>query len=314
MPGRRGGPGGPDVPHAPRRPLAADGVAAGYERHPWGPGGIPMACLVNAAAADRARQSALSEMWRLLALWHPTADLMEGDAGENNGDADPPSTIGAAAQPQSGAGGSGGGRAPQMDEPAADAPTAPAAPPRRPQPRLVLVGDDDPLGDPPAVAHGHVPTQRAVAELLEHCCEDGDVQTCCTVLLVLRATSTTRGVDPDRAAAWFLAYVDLLHQRQLFVVAADVIKGCPYPKVALISTVATRIGAACRACGEGAPPGTLRCGACRGRLYGCAVCHRDVRGLFVWNPLCGHGGHLRHLRDWGTSHPQCPSCGVDAPP
>jgi len=234
-----------------------------------------------------------------------------------------------------------------------------------------------------------------------------DVQTCCTVLLVLRATSTTRGVDPDRAAAWFLAYVDLLHQRsrpappplgaavprylargsppvpdsplcqelgrrcykgsrhewaffcrkpfvndfrervvlaslarvvqyitlptprQLFVVAADVIKGCPYPKVALISTVATRIGAACRACGEGhrppprspppvawgnppprlpwewsdgagAPPGTLRCGACRGRLYGCAVCHRDVRGLFVWNPLCGHGGHLRTGRRGGA--------------
>lgn len=35
-----------------------------------------------------------------------------------------------------------------------------------------------------------------------------------------------------------------------------------------------------------------------------------VKGLFVWCQVCGHGGHLKHIRDWHKMETRCPAgCG-----
>lgn len=35
------------------------------------------------------------------------------------------------------------------------------------------------------------------------------------------------------------------------------------------------------------------CRNCRGRIGLCFLCHQPVKGIFVWCPGCGHGGHCK---------------------
>jgi hypothetical protein len=30
----------------------------------------------------------------------------------------------------------------------------------------------------------------------------------------------------------------------------------------------------------------------------CFICHQPVKGMYVWCPGCGHGGHLDHALQW----------------
>ena len=72
---------------------------------------------------------------------------------------------------------------------------------------------DDPDDEAPPLSKPSL--GPVVRELLDHCCDEGDVQTCCTVLNVLGddVLLADGGVDSERATAWFLAYIDLLHHR-----------------------------------------------------------------------------------------------------
>lgn len=70
----------------------------------------------------------------------------------------------------------------------------------------------------------------------------------------------------------------------------------------------------CARCGkEVAEHGTHPwCAKCRRCPTLCALCHRPVRGLMHWCPVCGHGGHLECTRRWfvGEGMHACPSgCG-----
>ena len=40
------------------------------------------------------------------------------------------------------------------------------------------------------------------------------------------------------------------------------------------------------------------CKNCRRRVAMCFLCHQPVKGMFVWCPGCGHGGHLEHALQW----------------
>ena len=53
------------------------------------------------------------------------------------------------------------------------------------------------------------------------------------------------------------------------------------------------------------------CGSCRKRIGFCFICHEPVKGIFVWCPGCGHGGHLEHALEWfGGGNQFCPTgCG-----
>ena len=38
--------------------------------------------------------------------------------------------------------------------------------------------------------------------------------------------------------------------------------------------------------------------------------HAPVKGLYSMCEVCGHGGHMSHLKEWFNSHSLCPSgCG-----
>lgn len=42
----------------------------------------------------------------------------------------------------------------------------------------------------------------------------------------------------------------------------------------------------------------------------CSICHKVVKGLFIWCQGCTHGGHLLHIRSWLRDNRLCPAgCG-----
>ena len=41
-----------------------------------------------------------------------------------------------------------------------------------------------------------------------------------------------------------------------------------------------------------------KCGKCAMKKAVCAVCGKNVMGLFTACQLCGHGGHVKCIRDW----------------
>ena len=64
----------------------------------------------------------------------------------------------------------------------------------------------------------------------------------------------------------------------------------------------------CRRC-KGFLSGTT-CAKCNLVGMQCAICRLCVQGMAATCLACGHGGHLRHLRDWFLRQDRCPSgCG-----
>jgi len=56
--------------------------------------------------------------------------------------------------------------------------------------------------------------------------------------------------------------------------------------------------------------GSNFCGQCKDFAFRCSICMNAVRGLFTVCLICGHGGHVDHLRLWFSEHTVCPTgCG-----
>ena len=58
------------------------------------------------------------------------------------------------------------------------------------------------------------------------------------------------------------------------------------------------------------PGGAWYCDRCWRYPNLCSLCHRVVKGLFVWCQGCAHGGHVEHMREWYAKNRLCPAgCG-----
>lgn len=67
---------------------------------------------------------------------------------------------------------------------------------------------------------------------------------------------------------------------------------------------------ACHNCGQPVTGPSPLCTACRMAAFRCALCHTPVRGLSNFCLVCGHGGHMHHMRQWFEKQSFCPSgCG-----
>ncbi|KAI8065802.1 WD40-repeat-containing domain protein [Gongronella butleri] len=149
-----------------------------------------------------------------------------------------------------------------------------------------------------------------VDELLDFYMEQGDVQTCVTLYLVLRRYIT---VDEHRVEEWFTAYLDILRRLKLWTAANAIIKASDIPRIQEQNQLATTIHVACNNCFKlvaGTTNGAWACDKCRKLLNPCSVCHQTVKSLYVWCQGCNHGGHMGHMRDWFSSEKECPTgCG-----
>ncbi|KAJ8653917.1 hypothetical protein O0I10_010365 [Lichtheimia ornata] len=152
--------------------------------------------------------------------------------------------------------------------------------------------------------------EGVIHELLEYYTEQGDVQMCVTLYLVLQNHIT---VNHDQIEDWFSAYIDLLQRFKLWTTAAAVINACPVSRIRERNENSTTINIACNNCFKlvsGSAQGAWACDKCHQLLNGCSICHQTVRGLYVWCQGCNHGGHLEHMREWFSNEPLCPTgCG-----
>jgi len=151
--------------------------------------------------------------------------------------------------------------------------------------------------------------QDVVKNLLEYYTEQGDVQMCVTLSLVLKKFHVT---DDQQEEEWFRAYLDLLHRFKMWSVATEIINACRAESVLDLNRVATSFMVNCNNCFKGVanPKGSWVCDRCHKLLNPCSICHQTVKGLYVWCQGCSHGGHLQHMQVWFAGNSECPTgCG-----
>jgi hypothetical protein len=170
-----------------------------------------------------------------------------------------------------------------------------------------------------------------IKSLLEERANAGDVQTCvalCEVLQVVAPDQTLLipGLDIELVREWYLNYIDLLRDMSLFSQATFLIRNCKDPFIAALNQQSTTLHESCPHCGKALLntdatgrdlDNTSRrlCKSCRRRVGLCFLCHEPVKGVYVWCPGCGHGGHLDHALQWfsgldGKVREVCPTgCG-----
>ncbi len=169
-----------------------------------------------------------------------------------------------------------------------------------------------------SMAHVIIPTLRT---LLLQRADAGDVQTCvalCEVMDVIIPPVTAGGVAKSRlpnlsidvVREWYLSYIDLLQQMCLFTQAASLIRNCNDPVVGSLNQQSTTIHESCPVCGKPLQGASTACKSCRRKVGTCFICWQPVKGMFVWCPGCGHGGHLDHALEWFMKNEVCPTgCG-----
>ncbi|KAI7907105.1 WD40-repeat-containing domain protein [Cokeromyces recurvatus] len=152
--------------------------------------------------------------------------------------------------------------------------------------------------------------EPVVMDLLEYYTNQGDVQMCVTLYLVLEKYLN---IDNERLEDWFNAYIELLQRFKLWSTATAIIKACKIQNVRERNENATTINVACNTCFKlvnGTSGGSWACDKCRRLLNPCTICHQTVQGLYVWCQGCNHGGHLTHMKEWFTTEKQCATgCG-----
>ncbi|OQR98641.1 hypothetical protein ACHHYP_08389 [Achlya hypogyna] len=156
-------------------------------------------------------------------------------------------------------------------------------------------------------------------EVLEFYTETGDVQACTTVAAVM---SKVTNVDAIMKKGWlqqvYMHYIDLLHQLQLYTVANHLVKNCPDTGIRQMNMKATTIYTSCANCNKPIDPvlpskthalKPSQQGLCHhcSNLATCSICQLPASGLFVWCPVCAHGGHLSHMEEWFATQQVCPT-------
>jgi len=156
---------------------------------------------------------------------------------------------------------------------------------------------------------------HATREALTWLAETGDVQNAVSMFMVLsghRSKPHDRVrdlIDDNTLEHWWLSYVDLLHKLQLFTIANEVLSQCILPSVHTQNQQSSTVYTGCTRCGRSLNR-TWWCNKCQAPAARCAVCHAVVRGLFVWCQGCGHGGHIKHIKEWIAENTLCPAgCG-----
>ncbi|KAF9581842.1 WD repeat-containing protein 24 [Lunasporangiospora selenospora] len=155
---------------------------------------------------------------------------------------------------------------------------------------------------------------NTIRNLLEYYAEQGDVQMCVTILLVL--ADETDLPNFSRSQQWFASYIDLLSRFKLWSIATAVAQACQDPGIHGMNQDSTTVHTSCSSCMKPilarAPTSTgfWACDRCRKVLSSCSVCHKTVRGIFTWCTQCSHGFHLQHAQEWFSQSAECPTgCG-----
>ncbi|RGB25950.1 WD40-repeat-containing domain protein [Rhizophagus diaphanus] len=152
--------------------------------------------------------------------------------------------------------------------------------------------------------------ESIMMQLFDYYAEQGDVQMCVTLILVL---GDMIKISQERVEQWFFSYIELLHRFQLWCAATHIISSCRVPSVEMMNQQSTTIYTTCNNCFRpilNSRSGYWICDKCRKMLNPCSICHNTVKGLYTWCQGCSHGGHLFHMKEWFSVNNECPTgCG-----
>ncbi|TMW66185.1 hypothetical protein Poli38472_003950 [Pythium oligandrum] len=170
-----------------------------------------------------------------------------------------------------------------------------------------------------SAVHGELRQLResVLKELLEYYVDLGDLQTSVAVSLVV---STVFNVENVMGKSWlqqiYMHYIDLLHQLRIYQAANELILNCPDQSIRQMNMRSTTMYSNCANCtkpfettlnADGESVSSYLCSNCNNTATRCSVCQLPVRGLYVWCPVCSHGGHLEHLTEWFSEEEVCPT-------
>ncbi|XP_028401189.1 GATOR complex protein WDR24-like isoform X2 [Dendronephthya gigantea] len=152
-----------------------------------------------------------------------------------------------------------------------------------------------------------------VKDCLKYYANKGDIQMCVSVLLVL-GDKIRPEIDEKVQEEWFKSYLDLLSCLQMWTISAEIINISNLPALTELNQTSTTVHTLCsnEKCRKPLPPDKCgwTCAKCKSLSPACSICNTTVRGLLAWCQGCGHGGHLRHIKDWFQKYRSCPTgCG-----
>eukprot|EP00003_Mantamonas_plastica_P002587 TRINITY_DN1197_c0_g1_i4.p1 TRINITY_DN1197_c0_g1~~TRINITY_DN1197_c0_g1_i4.p1 ORF type:complete len:724 (+),score=210.90 TRINITY_DN1197_c0_g1_i4:452-2623(+) len=153
-------------------------------------------------------------------------------------------------------------------------------------------------------------TDSQILDTLQHYSEQGDVQTCVTLCIAMdEALPVHNDEMKSQIRAWTSAYLELLQRFQLHHVATEVINHSKDEKIRALNLAGSRIESMCAKCKKALNHTGRYCKSCKS-VKKCSLCNAPVKGMFVWCDGCGHGGHLKHIKEWFSEQGVCPSgCG-----
>ncbi|KAE9027001.1 hypothetical protein PF011_g2257 [Phytophthora fragariae] len=162
---------------------------------------------------------------------------------------------------------------------------------------------------------GHL-RDDVLKELLEYYTEIGDLQSCVAIAV---AVGKVTSVEKVMGKAWlqhiYMHYIDLLHQLRIYTTANELVANCSDQSIRQMNMKSTSVYFNCARCSkplESSGPSELGvpvslCTSCSNAATLCSICQLPVRGLYVWCPVCAHGGHLDHLTEWFAHETVCPT-------
>ena len=118
----------------------------------------------------------------------------------------------------------------------------------------------------------------------------------------------------------YMMYLDTLKKLELFNEANVILKFSNDEYLSQLNRASTLLHINCAKCGKEISDGTTVstepnssgswCNKCKITVGLCMFCYRLVSGVYIWCPVCSHGGHKECLKKWFSSYSTCPSgCG-----
>ena len=159
---------------------------------------------------------------------------------------------------------------------------------------------------------------EVLASLLQELLEGGDCQHFVVLCEVLKNTKLIDvvceigSISTLQRREVYLSYFDLLRKLKLFCCVNTFIKCSDEEYISKLSMHGVVMHTSCAKCEKELPensnmPWCKKCNCC---ATICSLCHRPVKGLMHWCPVCGHGGHLSCTTLWFKDKRECPSgCG-----
>uniref|UniRef100_A0A2C9LCJ3 GATOR2 complex protein WDR24 n=1 Tax=Biomphalaria glabrata TaxID=6526 RepID=A0A2C9LCJ3_BIOGL len=154
--------------------------------------------------------------------------------------------------------------------------------------------------------HDAMDSSTSVADLIKSLAEEGDIQTCVSMLVVL-GDHMKALIDETYQESWFYSYIDLLGRYELWTVANVVMKQSKLASICSLNQESTVVHTMCSKCSRACERAAWLCDKCKRVTNLCSICHHPVKGDMVWCQGCCHGGHIDHIEQWLTFSDRCPA-------